>query len=218
LRALRTLPHLESLSIAEGAYTDDAVLALKTWPQLKHFGCQGASIAATPKKWELLLAAPFKVSPDYDTPDPEKFYELGGFVEEINMVVGTEWTGEDWDIAHGGAFKDVTDVNIVSPRVHDRGVARLVRLGSKLQSLTIGDAAITPAVADYLARMRMQWLSIKSAQIDDSWVPALSQLTNVSRLELVNTKVSAEGLEKLKEAGVKVVTRSKKQTAQQDSE
>lgn len=218
LRALQSLPHLQTLMIAEGAYTDDAVLALKNRPQMELFSCQGASIAATPAKQQALEMPPFAIRFQWDTPDPDRFYEFGGFADEINLVVGSEWTGEDWDIAYGAAFKDVTDVNINSPRVHDRGIARLVRFGKKLQSLTIGDAAITPAVTDYLARMPMQWLSLSGAKIDDSWAPALEQLTNVKRLELVNTRVSPEIVEKLKAAGVKVIARSKKQSSPQEAE
>ncbi|MBY0231361.1 MAG: hypothetical protein K2W96_18920 [Gemmataceae bacterium] len=116
---------------------------------------------------------------------------------EILDLTGTQVTSAG--LAHLGKLKKLRVLSLMRTKVDDAGLAHVKR-HADLWLLFLGKTAVTDAGLVHLKHLAKleDWLDLSDTAVTDEGLKHLSGLKNLGALNLMRTKVTAEGKRKLK--------------------
>ena len=98
-------------------------------------------------------------------------------------------------------FPSLYSLNLYHTSVGDAGVLDILPLATRLESLNLDDAGITPASADAIARFtKLTFLHVGRSELDDESVAKFSALSNLTKLHITRTRATEAGADRLREA------------------
>lgn len=111
------------------------------------------------------------------------------------------WTkiGDD-GLRHINRLPELRMLYLTGTKITDQGAGQLVIL-KKLQALQLADTKISDHGAAYLAGLsELEFLSLRGTDVGDDCVAVLSKLKRLKRVDLTDTRMTAEGIQALKDA------------------
>ena len=178
LRQLRALPALRSLSLgnlwnpSKGAFTDSGMQHLATMKQLEVLDLTGVPITDTGLKPLFSLTSLY-------------------FLSLTNTKVG------DGGLKYLENMKKLHALHLGNTRIGDLGLWRLK--GLRLGQISLNGTRVTDAGVKHLEGLNsITWLDLSNTGITDEALRSIQRLPNLDVLKLSGTKVTKEGVARLK--------------------
>ncbi len=122
-------------------------------------------------------------------------------VDYFADVVGVNISGPevtDETLARIAGLPHLQFFSAQSDQITDRGVAILAKSSKELTSVSVASKQLTVTSVDCLQSLpNLYWLECSGRQVDDSWVPNITNLKTVQCVELNDTRVKNDGIAEL---------------------
>ena len=191
---------MASIYIAWTACTNDAVRHLQRFPNLQTFSTDGTSI--TGSAFPLLVAS----HPYLGRLQLQGLAEADQAAEALQSLKylghldarGSDLT--DTGLVCLSRIPALRSILVGGTKVTDEGIKGFVNAKEYANPLDLHGTAITDEAILYLSRIRVLNLSVKDTQITDASIPHFIQMTHLKRLNVTGTKITPEGIAKLRNA------------------